>query len=335
MPFSSFFFVTTNSTVFFVFPVFYLNIIDLHPCSGFFLIRKERFRDYWWPIQPYILELQVVPQCIQVALRCPGHIYCAFFPPHYLFSVSFLGCLYSLRHATPLYCSTWYLYLFVVIVLMTTVWVPNPQLFSLLSRRFGVSVLSSCEPIFDYLMITYRTAITLRELDIRCHSQCYPQTFLPIPWVLVDWTLCRCSSWKLFYHKQTVESKINSFSIECLLALALLGVSLLVSLPSFWSMRRGEMLLPGSSWEVLLQWAYILPSPAMSWCTSQLTHSVVRSLVWYSFSFRMPASKQYLELIWEKLLLIVLSQLLGRPHTEKYFLQTGQFFTLCFEQVHK
>ena len=87
----------------------------------------------------------------------------------------------------------------------------------------------------------------------------------------------------------------------------------------YWSLLREELLLPTSSWEVLSQWGNILPPPAMSCCTSQLTHSVVNCL----------------ELLWEKLLRIVLPQFLERPHTENKFLQAGQCFTLCLKQFHK
>ena len=98
---------------------------------------------------------------------------------------------------------------------------------------------------------------------------------------------------------------------------------LLVSQPSSWSVLRRKFLLPTSSWEDPSQWASILPSPAVSCYTSQLTHFVVVPLVCSS-------SAKCLHF-----LRIVLSEFLGRLHTENRLLQAGQFFTFCLKQVHK
>ena len=72
----------------------------------------------------------------------------------------------------------------------------------------------------------------------------------------------------------------------------------------------------------------------MSCRTSQLTHSVVASLVRSS-----PVECLLLgSTSWtarEKLLRIVFLQLLGRPHIENKLLHAGQCFTLCLKQVHR
>ena len=75
----------------------------------------------------------------------------------------------------------------------------------------------------------------------------------------------------------------------------------------------------------------------MSFCTSQLTHSVLASLV-------LSSPVEFLHLIrtlWtalrerERLFRIVLSRFLGRPYNETKLLWAGLCFTICLNQVNK
>ena len=85
---------------------------------------------------------------------------------------------------------------------------------------------------------------------------------------------------------KTVQPKTDKLPIESLGFIARISSAGHFSSPrlttNFLVLVTWRIASPTSSWEVLSQWANMLPSPAVSCCTSQLTHSVVASLVWSS-----------------------------------------------------
>ena len=138
---------------------------------------------------------------------------------------------------------------------------------------------------------------------------------------------------------KTVQPKIDSLLFESLGFIPRISSTGQFSSPpltiKFLILVAWRIAAPHIILEDLSQWESILPSPAVSSCTSHSNHSVVASLVWTSPVEFLHLNNTSWTALRETPSHFLVSASWASPHTQNKLLQAGLCFTLCPKQVHK